>query len=609
MSIPRFLSNLAGTLRDSLRIGRATLDASGLTAARTHTLPDRTGTLVPSTKAEVDILRMTNVVYVDDDTSAGAPPQLLDLSDGASNWYSGFHFKRTTGTESYGYFEGVLGGSSVENGLMFFVSVDPASLEKKVLMHDSATPAAPEQTIITPDGENLFVEAGMCVWLRYVYDATLADPGYWVVDSVAQVRSFTGSDGVTVDTSDSAVVAIRGLSHRVDDITAASGDIRFLLDKTPYQGRLAIYDDSGARMKLASLTGSGKQRFLAAPASGGEVYTVDYLTTDASPGATIMDDVLALTWATPDYDDGAAGGVYASMPSTTPTGGVPPYSYALFSGDIPDGLSLDPDTAELTGTATVADNFGFVLEVTDSDSPPSTATTGTINVAIEALDPFAPDVVSLLRFEGADGSTTFTDDTGKTWTANGDAQIDTSSGYPEGLFDGNDWIATPDHADFEFAAGEFTLDWFGRFTGYVSGQMNLISKDKSGGGPGRGIIFNTNGSGSSITNIYFLCFTSDATYAFVNASVSLVTGVDYWIEASRDGNTLRVRVDGVEMGTVSFTGTIQGTTTPIHIGATNWGGSPDTGVMARIRATRITRACRNPGSGTVAVPTFPLPSI
>lgn len=36
--------DLLGTLRDTLRIKRATLDASGLTAARTYTLPDAAGT-------------------------------------------------------------------------------------------------------------------------------------------------------------------------------------------------------------------------------------------------------------------------------------------------------------------------------------------------------------------------------------------------------------------------------------------------------------------------------------------------------------------------------------------------------------------------------------
>jgi hypothetical protein len=41
----RFLADLAGTLLSAFKIGRSTLDASGLSAARTHTLPDESGTI------------------------------------------------------------------------------------------------------------------------------------------------------------------------------------------------------------------------------------------------------------------------------------------------------------------------------------------------------------------------------------------------------------------------------------------------------------------------------------------------------------------------------------------------------------------------------------
>jgi hypothetical protein len=41
----RLLSDLAGTLRTAFRVGRSALDASGLSAARTHALPDKSGTV------------------------------------------------------------------------------------------------------------------------------------------------------------------------------------------------------------------------------------------------------------------------------------------------------------------------------------------------------------------------------------------------------------------------------------------------------------------------------------------------------------------------------------------------------------------------------------
>lgn len=69
---------------------------------------------------------------------------------------------------------------------------------------------------------------------------------------------------------------------------------------------------------------------------------------------------------------------------------------------------------------------------------------------------------SLLHFNGADGSTTFTDESGKTWARGGDAQIDTAQykfGGASGLFDGTgDYIETADHDDWNIGSGDFTAD-------------------------------------------------------------------------------------------------------------------------------------------------------
>ena len=86
---------------------------------------------------------------------------------------------------------------------------------------------------------------------------------------------------------------------------------------------------------------------------------------------------------------------------------------------------------------------------------------------------------ALLHMDGADASTTFTDESGKTWTRAGDAQIDTAQfkfGGASGLFDGTgDYVSTPDSADFDFGTGNWTVDfWLRRdgtknYPGLVSG--------------------------------------------------------------------------------------------------------------------------------------------
>ena len=71
--------------------------------------------------------------------------------------------------------------------------------------------------------------------------------------------------------------------------------------------------------------------------------------------------------------------------------------------------------------------------------------------------------VALLHMDGTDGSTTFTDESGKTWTANGNAQIDTAQSYfggASGLFDGTgDYISAGDSADWQLDGGSDSNEW------------------------------------------------------------------------------------------------------------------------------------------------------
>lgn len=89
---------------------------------------------------------------------------------------------------------------------------------------------------------------------------------------------------------------------------------------------------------------------------------------------------------------------------------------------------------------------------------------------LSSLDAF---VVSMLHFNGADTSTTFTDAIGHTWTASGNAQIDTAQsvfGGASGLFDGTgDYISAPDHINWQLDGGSnsnaWTIDLRVRFNG------------------------------------------------------------------------------------------------------------------------------------------------
>jgi hypothetical protein len=90
---------------------------------------------------------------------------------------------------------------------------------------------------------------------------------------------------------------------------------------------------------------------------------------------------------------------------------------------------------------------------------------------------------TLLHFDGVNGSTSFVDETGKVWTASGNAQISTAQsvfGGASGLFDGDgDYISTPDSDDWRLDGGsnsnEWTVDFRVRFSS-TSGDRILIGQ-------------------------------------------------------------------------------------------------------------------------------------
>ncbi len=56
----------------------------------------------------------------------------------------------------------------------------------------------------------------------------------------------------------------------------------------------------------------------------------------------------------------------------TASGGVAPYTYAITSGSLPTGLSLDSSTGVISGVPTASGNYDFTITATDSNSSPDT---------------------------------------------------------------------------------------------------------------------------------------------------------------------------------------------------------------------------------------------
>jgi parallel beta-helix repeat protein len=174
---------------------------------------------------------------------------------------------------------------------------------------------------------------------------------------------------------------------------------------------------------------------------------------------------------------------------------------------------------------------------------------------------------SLLHMNGTNGSTTFTDEIGKTWTAYGNAQISTaqskfngSSGYFDGT--GSDYIDTPDHEDFNVGSGNFTIDFWAKrnATGVVHricGQADASYASSS---------FGTLVQMWSDNKVYFAVFYGSS-YVQAGSTATITDSNWHHIECCRDGNTLRIFIDGVPDGTADATGvTVNNATSKFAIG-------------------------------------------
>lgn len=167
-----------------------------------------------------------------------------------------------------------------------------------------------------------------------------------------------------------------------------------------------------------------------------------------------------------------------------------------------------------------------------------------------------------LHMDGTDASTTFTDSaiTALTITANGSAQIDTAQsvfGGASGLFPLSGYLTTTDTAALDFGTGDYTIDFRVRFSTIgVSQRLFGIGTYNSSGICG---IF-------SAAVLYF--YINSGTPSFGTAWVAAIN-TWYHIAIIRTGSTVRVFIDGAQLGLDLSDSTSMATTDGVFVSAWN----------------------------------------
>lgn len=206
----------------------------------------------------------------------------------------------------------------------------------------------------------------------------------------------------------------------------------------------------------------------------------------------------------------------------------------------------------------------------------ASASNSVVYTADQQTEDFGGSTFSaLLHFDGADGSTTFVEESGKVVTVYGNAQIDDSVVLLDGeclLLDGSgDYLTIPSSADLQFGSSNFVVECMIRLNNWATnngGYYNsmIVCKDVTGG---REFTLNLVGTASSFTSLQFIGFRGNADYTIISAPFSFALNTNYWIELSRVGNLIYISVNGVILnpGGTAFVGTLQATSTPVKIGA------------------------------------------
>ncbi|MBK8773094.1 MAG: hypothetical protein IPM06_22060 [Rhizobiales bacterium] len=206
-------------------------------------------------------------------------------------------------------------------------------------------------------------------------------------------------------------------------------------------------------------------------------------------------------------------------------------------------------------------------------------------------DAFGLSVVLAMHMDGTNGSTTFTDLRGHVATANGNAQITTSSpkyGTGSATFDGSgDYVVIPDATDLELGSDNLTIEFWIKTTQTLSYACPLGRDDGSFPSGAWAILLNGNGSGS--IQMWNASYSTGSALLTSTSAAAVNDGNWHHIAITRNGAAWNIWVDGSSVASNTWSGAVVNLNLDLNIGR-DPGYSRD--FAGQIDDLRITKSCR-----------------
>ena len=197
----------------------------------------------------------------------------------------------------------------------------------------------------------------------------------------------------------------------------------------------------------------------------------------------------------------------------------------------------------------------------------------------------------MLHMNGTDGSTTFTDEIAKVMTAAGNAQIDTAQykfGGASGLFDGTgDYVTTPDHADFNFGTGDFTIDFWVSINN-ATNQQSFVGQWVDNNNYWA-VYKETNAGGNKLSITFIVGGVVKGNYT-LTSSWAVSTGTWYHLVFERYGTGAKIFIDGVAQtlteGTAFGSNDVGDLASVLYVGSFNTTTYPLNGWIDELRISK-----------------------